>query len=135
MTEICEITLGSKRNGHRSPLSRWHGMHMGPHFNDSQTTVGFQSQMHVTICGTPDSNINSTIMKCDHAACAMIKQKIGKMSLHASQYMRRYRDLIHGGNCERPSNVGRYRMTFGWLREKGSSLPLLPQRKQKIEPS
>jgi hypothetical protein len=50
---------------------------MGPYFDNSQTTVGLQSQMHVTIYGTPESNINSTIMKYDHDVCAMIKQKIG----------------------------------------------------------
>jgi hypothetical protein len=52
-------------------------------FHDSQITVGLQSQRHVTICGKPVSNMNSTIMKYDHAACAMITQKIGDTSLHA----------------------------------------------------
>jgi hypothetical protein len=85
MTKICWITLGLKRNGRRSPLIRWHGMHMGPHFDDSQTTVGLQSQRRVTMCGTPESSIKSTIMKYDHAACAMIKQKIGYTYLHARQ--------------------------------------------------
>jgi hypothetical protein len=68
-------------------LSRWHGMHMGLHFDDSQTTVGLQSQSHITICaticGTPESIINSNIIKYDHSACVMIKQSIGDTSLHA----------------------------------------------------
>jgi hypothetical protein len=93
-------------------------------------TAGLQSQRHVTIFGTPESNINSTIMKYDHAACAMIKQKICDKYLHAHRYIWRYTELTHGCNCKILSNVGRYQMTSGWLWKKGCSLTLLPQRNQ-----
>jgi hypothetical protein len=67
--------------------------------------------------------------------CPMIKQNIGDTYLHAHRYMRRYTELTHGHNCEIPSNVGRYRMTFGRMWKKGCSLKLLHQIKQTIEPS
>jgi hypothetical protein len=64
MMEIYGIALCLTPNGRHSPLlSRWHWMHMGPYSDDSLTTAGLQSQKHVTICGTPESNITSTIMK------------------------------------------------------------------------